>query len=187
MYMKLSFLRNFYSCCNVACYRPKTAVSVETSVANKKMKWVKLTRQHASWPSPWKPSCLLFCLVISIFKPGSQNLWIQAKVTDVGLLLHFNAVFVNCSQGWSGTKSPYCIFLSCSVFFFLKVSEVRLIKCSLWLYKDRKRQWLRVGRMMRDPRSPDETLGCQISPIHSIELHYLVLRVVFGWKDRVEG
>ena len=24
---------------------------------------------------------------------------------------------------------------------------------------------------MRDPRSPDETLGCQISPINSIELH----------------
>ena len=41
---------------------------------------------------------------------------------------------------------------------------------------------------MRDPSSPDETLGCQISPIHSIELHYLVLRrVVFGWKDMVEG
>ena len=55
----------------------------------------------------------------------------------------------------------------------VKVSEVRFINCRLWLYKDRKRQWLRVGRMMRDPRSPDETLGCQISPIHSIELHIL--------------
>ena len=26
---------------------------------------------------------------------------------------------------------------------------------------------------MRDPSSPDETLGCQISPFHSIELHIL--------------
>ena len=111
-------------------------------------------------------------------------MYVQAKVTNLGLLLHLSAAFV-VKVGQE--QSHLIAFFKLFRVFLVKVSEVRLINCSLWLYKDRKRQWLRVGRMMRDPRSPDETLGCQISPIHSIELHYLVLRVVFGWKDRVEG
>ena len=187
MYMKLSFLRNFYSCCNVACYRPKTAVSVETCVANEKLKWVKLTRQHESWPSPSELVAHFFCLAISI-------LLVHGIYVHSGKSNWFRLVFAFkcglCKLLLRLVRNKVTFLHSFKLFrvFFVKVSEMRLINCSLWLYKDRKRQWLRVGQMMRDPSSPDETLGCQISPLHSIELHYLVLsRVVFGWKDRVEG
>ena len=73
-----------------------------------------------------------FCLAIPIFKPGSQNKCIQAKVTDLGLLLlHLSAVFVKHAV-MDGQEQNHFIAFFKFLRFLVRVSdEVRFINCSL--------------------------------------------------------